>query len=218
MNKMIPVRKVYDATRQGLDIILWIYPQAAECVGVKGKKFKVRDGKTPSACLHRRKSEKYGDIWGVMDYGGEGWRSAIHLYMEDRHLSQDRFNEAVLQIAAHFNVTDEQTAGEYYFIKVKDCLSGTVKGKKLAEFLLKEFDGIVIPCQTFHKEVDSVIAAKVDELDSLYPDVPFIMKSSFKIIRCNKYIENLFVYQQRLGASVEFNLELVKHVKIGGAL
>ena len=104
---MIPVQKIYDATRQGLDIILWIYPQAAECVGVKGKKFKVRDEHTPSACLYQRKSEKYGDIWGVTDFGGEGWRSAIQLYMEDRHLSQDRFNEAVLQIAAHFNVTDE---------------------------------------------------------------------------------------------------------------
>ncbi len=104
---MIPVQKIYDATRQGLDIILWIYPQAAECVGVKGKKFKVRDEKTPSACLYQRKSEKYGDIWGVTDFGGEGWRSAIQLYMEDRRLSQDRFNEAVLQIAAQFNVTDE---------------------------------------------------------------------------------------------------------------
>ncbi len=105
--EMIPVQKIYDATRGGLDIILWIYPQAAECVGVKGKKFKVRNEKTPSACLYQRKSEKYGDIWGVTDFGGEGWRSAIQLYMEDRHLSQDRFNEAVLQIAAQFDVRDE---------------------------------------------------------------------------------------------------------------
>lgn len=104
---MIPVQKIYDATRGGLDIILWMFPQAAECVGVKGKKFKVRDEKTPSACLYQRKSEKYGEIWGVTDFGGEGWRSAIQLYMEERHLSQDRFNEAVLQIAAQFNVTDE---------------------------------------------------------------------------------------------------------------
>ena len=39
---MIPVQKIYDATRGGLDIILWMYPQAADCVGAKGKKFKVR--------------------------------------------------------------------------------------------------------------------------------------------------------------------------------
>ncbi len=104
---MIPIQKIYDATRQGLDIILWIYPQAAECVGIKGKKFKVRDEKTPSACLYQRRSDKFGDIWGVTDFGGEGWRNAIQLYMEDRHLGQERFNEAVLQIAAHFDITDE---------------------------------------------------------------------------------------------------------------
>lgn len=104
---MIPVQKIYDSTQGGLNIILWLYPQAAECVGQKGKKFKVRDEKTPSACLHQRRSEKYGDIWGVTDFGGDGWRSAIQLYMDDNHMSQDRFNEAVLQIAAQFNITDE---------------------------------------------------------------------------------------------------------------
>lgn len=104
---MIPVQKIYDNTRQGLDIILWMYPQAADCVGKKTAKFKVRDEKTPSACLYMRKGSKYGDVWGVTDFGGDGWRSAIQLYMEENKLGQDRFNEAVLQIASHFNITDE---------------------------------------------------------------------------------------------------------------
>lgn len=104
---MISVDKIYQATRGGLDIILWLYPQAQDCVGVKGKKFKVRDEHTPSACLYQRKTEKYGDIWGVTDFGGDGWRSAIQLFMDDQHFSQDRFNEAILRLAAHFNVTDE---------------------------------------------------------------------------------------------------------------
>lgn len=104
---MITVERIYQATRDGLDIILWLYPQAQDCVGVKGKKFKVRDEHTPSACLYQRKTEKYGDIWGVTDFGGDGWRSAIQLFMDDQHLTQDRFNEAILRLAAHFNVTDE---------------------------------------------------------------------------------------------------------------
>lgn len=104
---MIPIQKIYDATRQGLDIILWIYPQASKCVGVNGAKFKVRNEKTPSACLHQRKSDKFGYIWGVTDFGGEGWRSAIQLFMEDRGLKQEQFNEAVLQIASQFSITDE---------------------------------------------------------------------------------------------------------------
>lgn len=104
---MIPVQKIYDATRGGLDIILAMFPQAEECGGVKGNKFKIRDEKTPSACLYKRRSDKFGEIWGVTDFGGDGWRSAIDLYMEEHHLGQDRFNEAVLQLASQFNVTDE---------------------------------------------------------------------------------------------------------------
>ena len=104
---MIPVHKIYDATRGGLDIILSMYPQAAECVDVKGKKFRIRDEKTPSACLFRRKSDTLGEVWGVTDFGGDGWRSAIDLYMDEHHMSQAQFNEAILQLAAQFNVTDE---------------------------------------------------------------------------------------------------------------
>lgn len=103
---MIPVQKIYDATNAGLDIITWIYPEAGECVGTKNK-FRVRNEKTPSACLYKRKSSSYGEIWGVTDFGGDGWRNAIQLYMDDQHITQDRFNEAVLQIAAHFDIRDE---------------------------------------------------------------------------------------------------------------
>ena len=106
---MIPVKKIYDATNDGLDIIKWIYPDASDSIGKDGKskKFKIRDEKTPSACLYKRESDKYGKIWGVTDFGGEGWKSAIQLYMEYRGLGQDRFNEAVLQIASHFGIKDE---------------------------------------------------------------------------------------------------------------
>lgn len=107
---MIPIKNIYEATRDGLDIILWIYPQADECVTdgkSNGKKFKLRDEKTPSACLYKRKSSAYGDIWGVTDFGGDGWRNAIQLYMDENCITQDRFNEAVLQIAAHFDIRDE---------------------------------------------------------------------------------------------------------------
>jgi len=104
---MIPVQKIYDSTRGGLDIITWIYPQSVGDDGLPVKKFKVRNEKTPSACLHKRKSAKYGEIWGVTDFGGDGWKSAIQLYMDEVNLPQDRFNEAVLQIAAHFDIRDE---------------------------------------------------------------------------------------------------------------
>ena len=61
---MIPVKKIYDATNDGLDIIKWIYPDASDSIGKDGKskKFKIRDEKTPSACLYKRESDKYGKI------------------------------------------------------------------------------------------------------------------------------------------------------------
>ena len=92
---MIPVQKIYDATNGGLDIILWIYPEASNCVGNDGKnkKFKIRNESTPSACLFKHKSDKYDEIWGVTDFGGDGWKSAIQLYMEYSGLSQDRLTK-----------------------------------------------------------------------------------------------------------------------------
>lgn len=103
---MIPLQKIYDSTRQGLDIILWIFPQASKSVEDVKKKFCIRNEKTPSASLHMRKST-YGDVWGITDFGGDGWRSALQLYMDEKGLKQEQFNEAILQIAAHFNITDE---------------------------------------------------------------------------------------------------------------
>ena len=106
------VQRIYDATHGGLYIILWVCPQTSECVGVNGKKyFKMHDGNTPSARLLQRKSDKYGNIWGVMDYSGEGWRSAIDLYMEEHRFSQDRFNDALRQIAKHFNIPLNKEGG-----------------------------------------------------------------------------------------------------------
>lgn len=105
-----------------------------------------------------------------------------------------------------------------YFIKVKDCLSGTQKGKMLAEYLLEKYDGMVIPCQVFLKEIDSVIAVKIDELDSLHPDIPFVMESSFRKERNITCINNLLVHQGKQGASVELTFEMVREVREGGAV
>lgn len=98
---MIKIEKIYEATRGGLDIILDLYPQAGDCVGVKNKHFRIRDEKTPSACLR-----EVNGVWKVTDFGGEGRaESPIDLYM--REMNIDRFPEAVLRLAARYGVTDE---------------------------------------------------------------------------------------------------------------
>lgn len=98
---MIKVEKLYEATNGGLDIILDIYPQAKDCVGVKNKHFKIRDEKTPSACIRQ-----VNGIWKVTDFGGDGRaESPIDIYMRETGIY--RFNEAILQLAAKYGVTDE---------------------------------------------------------------------------------------------------------------
>ena len=98
---MIKVEQIYEATHGGLDIILDLYPQAKDCVGAKNKHFAIRNEKTPSACLRQ-----VNGIWKVTDFGGEGRaESPIDLYMHETGIY--RFNEAILQLAAKYGVTDE---------------------------------------------------------------------------------------------------------------
>lgn len=98
---MIKIEKIYQATRGGLDIILDLYPQAKDCVGQKNKHFRIRDEKTPSAVLR-----EVNGVWKVTDFGGEGRaESPVDLYMKEMNI--DRFPEAVLKLAARYNVTDE---------------------------------------------------------------------------------------------------------------
>lgn len=105
---MIDIKKMYEATNYGLEIIKWLYPQAEV-----GKKFRVResdDDKTPSSSLQKRKIKVKGveiDVWGLTDFGGDGnWRNPIDLYMWDKSKSQEQFYEAVQEIAQHFNVCE----------------------------------------------------------------------------------------------------------------
>lgn len=105
---MIRPEDIFAATDGGLNIILDLYPQARDCVGAVNKKFKMRDERTASACLRRFNSQKYGQIWQVTDFGGEGHaENAIDLYMRENNLDRSRFGEAILQLASRYGVRDE---------------------------------------------------------------------------------------------------------------
>lgn len=107
---MISLELLYNNTNDGLDIIHWIYPQAVE-----GKKFRIRTGgdSSPSCMLHQRKvtiNGKQVDVWGVTDFGDDGWRNPVDLYMYDKGIGQDRFYEALQEIAEHFDVAETLSA------------------------------------------------------------------------------------------------------------
>lgn len=105
---MITVEQMLNATRGGLDIILSIYPQARMCVENKNKHFSIRNERTPSASLRQFNSKKYGAIWQVTDFGGDGrGENAIDIFMRENGYDRSRFNEALLKLAAQFDIRDE---------------------------------------------------------------------------------------------------------------
>ena len=103
---MIKIENLYRATNEGLDIILHYYPQAREVVGTKNK-FRVRAAdKTPSACLYLCHTQSGEGVWKVTDFGDEGHaQSPLDICMREEGI--DRPYEAVLKLAAMFDVRDE---------------------------------------------------------------------------------------------------------------
>lgn len=104
---MIKAEDILNKTDGGLRIILDLYPQAR--AALEGKKhFAIRDEKTPSASLREYNSSKYGKIWQVTDFGGEGrGENAISLWMKEHGYDRSRFNEAILQLATIYGISDE---------------------------------------------------------------------------------------------------------------
>ena len=98
---MIKAQDIYAASHDGLDIILYYYPQAEGCVAEPKKKFKRRmDEDDASACL-----KKYGDCYKVTDFGDQGTAmSPIDVCMYEENVN---FQEAIALLAGRYNVTDE---------------------------------------------------------------------------------------------------------------
>ena len=97
---MIRPADIYAASNDGLDIILFYYPDAKDCVDNK-KKFKRRLSEDDaSACI-----KKYGDCYKVTDFGDQGTAmSPIDICMYEENLN---FQEAMAKLAAMYDVHDE---------------------------------------------------------------------------------------------------------------
>jgi len=104
---MIDRQRVMDETRNGLDILLDLYPQARDCVGTK-KQFKMRlSEKTASATIRQNKA----GLWVVHDFGGEDEDlNAIDAWMRVHGWDRSRFGAAVQTIAQEFGIVDVLSA------------------------------------------------------------------------------------------------------------
>ena len=86
---MITVEQLYAGTREGLDIILSVYPQAEVCVSNPKAKFKARESeRTPSAMLMATTDKNGNRVWKMIDYGDEGHAlSPVDVWMSERTLN-----------------------------------------------------------------------------------------------------------------------------------
>lgn len=85
-------------TDGGLDIILWMYPDAHKAVGRKGTLFKIREEKTASVSLKKHSDGNYT----ITDFGGDQTpRNAIMQYAFEKNL---KFEEACEKLAKQFNI------------------------------------------------------------------------------------------------------------------
>lgn len=94
---------IIDATHGGLDIILYYYPQAQECINSK-KKFKLRASeRTASAAI-----KEFNGIWHVTDFGDDGKAlSPFDIAMKEENLP---FNQVLFLLADRYNVGSRLTA------------------------------------------------------------------------------------------------------------
>lgn len=101
---MIDRQRIMDETRQGLDILLDLYPQARDCVNTK-KQFKMRlSEKTASATIRQNKA----GLWVVHDFGGDDEDlNAIDAWMRLNGWDRSRFGAAVMAIAQEYGIRDE---------------------------------------------------------------------------------------------------------------
>lgn len=93
---MITPDDIYSKTNNGLDIILYYYPQAREAL--EGNKlFKLRDEKTASASI-----KQFNNVYKVTDFGDDGRAiGPIDICMREENLS---FTEAIFRLADRYNV------------------------------------------------------------------------------------------------------------------
>lgn len=97
---MISIDKLYQATDDGLRILELHFPDISQCIQ-RNQPFKMRpEEKTASA-----RAKKYNGVWKVTDFGVDTKAiSPIDVHMERTGL---RLTEAILDLAARFNITDD---------------------------------------------------------------------------------------------------------------
>jgi hypothetical protein len=125
---------VLKATEGGLKVILLYYPDAEDCIGKAGKKFKMHEEKTPSASIKMMPDGNYV----VADFGADGkWMNAIVLCQKEENLD---YGGAIKHIAEHFKVGGDDAVKSMFepAISVTDADPGQDEGEKIIDDVFEE--------------------------------------------------------------------------------
>ncbi|HVW97534.1 MAG TPA: primase-helicase family protein [Mucilaginibacter sp.] len=108
----IKPEEILNATNQGLDIILRLYPDAQLSVTKHNRKFKIRQERSASASLSPPRPEKGREAWVVTDFGDDQKpRNGIMCWMLEKGLE---FVDALKELAVLYNVSGSSQERELY--------------------------------------------------------------------------------------------------------
>jgi hypothetical protein len=166
-------------TNGGLDIILWMYPDAYKAVSRKGTLFKVREEKTASVSLKKHSDGNYT----VTDFGGDQTpRNAIGQYAFEKNIS---FADAIQALGKQFNIAPqgkpaapaaptyknrnakpEEKDGFYYYTQCEwsDELLATLYSTNVINYHKKDITALYKVAEHLHiKPISSYVMVGVKE-------------------------------------------------------
>lgn len=170
------LQKIYDATDNGLDIILYYYPQAKGPDGNLRKNFKIRPERTASASV-----VMINGVWRVTDFGDTGKAmKPVNVCMKEEN---KEFREAVLTLAQRYGVsqtinaavnrakvektdaTPEQKEG-WYEVKVKEKMTEDeldLLGPLVTQEVCDKYGYYSLECYRFTKDRKTVTVTSNDD-------------------------------------------------------
>lgn len=157
----ITKEEILEATEGGLQIILMYYPEAADCIGKAGKKFKMHEEKTPSASIKKMPDGNYV----VADFGADGkWMNGITLCQKQENLD---FGGAIGFLAAHFRIGGSEVAKSIFEpkITVTDATPDQKEGEKIIDDVHEEIPNVHMDILFSEKVISQLEYQKRDVVD-----------------------------------------------------
>lgn len=213
--------EIFDATNNGLDIILSYYPRAQDVLTTPARRFKIRDSeKTPSASIKQLEN----GIWIVTDFGGDqSSRNGIQVCAFEENISYGeacallgmRYKiegakfEAVRPIIEKRPLKPDEVVGSYSFEYNKNfhpeelaAIGPRVNEVHCGEYSLKSCKSF-----TYCKENEAVVTRSTAE----YPILVFDFGEWQKIYQPNSFDKQYrFRYAGKKPATFLFGLDIVK--------